>query len=656
MITVIRRYFKSGSQLVLWIVMSAFVIGLMPAALRYTSRSGQWAIRVNGQDIGYRDFVHEENKQRQQIAAFRMQYGEYADWLLSTMGMNDPKAVAFRSLVRDELINQFGDKLGIHLNPDYVISQMGNAEFIYDRLGKVVPPQIVDKLGGIDHNLLRQYLKHTGLTAEMFECQIERALMEGIVRDLVLASFYVPEFDIKQKYRADHAKKNFSILSISKEKVLKEVQKNAVTSDELQQFFDEQNKQLKRYWVPEKRSGTVWTVDANNYQIAIPDEQLESYYEKNKSAKYIDQPAMVQVRRILFKVPNEAVRASVQDRIGRLRDEILPNPSQFAEFAKKHSEDEKTASNGGLLEPFAKGTQEQIVDRTAFLLKNDDEISSVIETRDGYEMLQRVNRTPQTFKSFASVKQEIKHELIAKKFNELFNSDMQRLVDEHNQATDTDVALVTFLKNKGAIAKQVHDEGYNNTPAVEQLFRLKPGNASCAIDGDKGIVVFLTEIKERYLPSFNSIEGEVRKDYYEHKAQTLLAERIKEAKEAVLAGNKSFQDLQKTLDAGIIHTGWLEADKLEGAESLQKQGIPVEKMLQLEKPSSVITSISDTHGYLIRLDEISDLDEERYSKEKADFTESFSQERIRQYMEGFVASLHRNATIETNELLLTFQE
>ena len=162
MITVIRRYFKSGSQLVLWIVMAAFIIGLMPAAFRHASQSGQWAIRVNGQDIGYRDFLYEVNKQKQQIMAFRMQYGEYADWLLSTMGMNDPRSTAFRTSVREELVNQFGDKLGINLSPSYVISQMNNPQFIHERLGKVIPSQIVDKLGGIDHNLLHQYLKHVG--------------------------------------------------------------------------------------------------------------------------------------------------------------------------------------------------------------------------------------------------------------------------------------------------------------------------------------------------------------------------------------------------------------------------------------------------------------------------------------------------------------
>lgn len=655
MITVIRRYFKSGSQLVLWIVMAAFIIGLMPAAFRHASQSGQWAIRVNGQDIGYRDFLYEVNKQKQQIMAFRMQYGEYADWLLSTMGMNDPKSTAFRTLAREELVNQFGDKLGINLSPSYVISQMNNPQFIHERLGKVIPSQIVDKLGGIDHNLLHQYLKHVGLTGEMFERQIERALMENIVNDLMQTSFYVPEFDIKQKYRVDHAKKSFSLLAISKEKLLAQVQKKQVNSEELQQFFDEQNKQLKRYWVPEQRSATLWTFDPKNYHVTISDDQLESYYEKNKAAKYLEQPATVQVRRILFKVPNEASRASVQDRIGRLRDEILPDPSKFAEFAKSHSQDETTASNGGLLAPFAKGSQEPIVDRTAFLMKNDGEISSVIETRDGYEMLQRVNKSPQVFKSFASVKSEIKNELASKKFGELFTNDMQRAVDTYNKSEGKNDLLTSFVKEKGGVVKHLNNVMYDNTLLGEQLFKLKLGEATFFVDGDKGSVLILGDIKERYLPLFTSIEAEVKKDYYNDKAQELLTQKLKEAREASL-DNKSFEELQKTFDGTVMHTGWLEANKPETAESLQKRGVPVEKMLQLEKPNSIITHISDGYGYLIRLDEISDLDEAQYSKEKAEFAGSFVNERMQQYMEGFVASLHRNATIETNELLVTPQE
>src|SRR3990167_6277197 len=100
MITIMRRYFKGSASVVLWLIVAAFIIGFMPMAFRQISETAKWAVKVNGQEIGYKEYMLEKEQQKNRILAFRTQYGEYADWLLSMMGMSDPQSVAVKSVVR----------------------------------------------------------------------------------------------------------------------------------------------------------------------------------------------------------------------------------------------------------------------------------------------------------------------------------------------------------------------------------------------------------------------------------------------------------------------------------------------------------------------------------------------------------------------------
>ena len=571
------------------------------------------------------------------------------------MKMNDPKSMAFRTLVRSELINQFSDKLGFYLNPSYVIDRMNNSQFVQEELGHIIPPQMVDSFGGINQKMLRQYLHYYGISNDVFERQIERALLEKIGMDLIKTSFYLPEFDVKQRYISEHARKNFSILELSKDKLVADQKKKKVSNQDLATFFETQNKQLNRYWVPEKRSGKMWTFEPKNYRIVVTDNQIDQYYEKNKVKEFINQPTTVQVRRILIKVPNESKRAHVQDRMGRMRDDILPDPSKFAEFAQKYSEDKESAEKGGLLEPFGRGKHEEIFDKTAFLIKSDGEISSVIETSQGYEMLQRVMKKGQTFKPFSSVKGEIKKELTQKQFDKLFVQDMKKVIDQ-DKAAGANESLLAFIKEKGGKPVDIKEHVLDETAVAQHLFGIKkPLETSFFVDDDKGVALELSEVKERYLPSLESMQSVVLDDYAHHQAQEQLNKKLSGAK-SDLANNKSFKDLETLYSGELIQTGWLEASKPESSESFQKKGVPVSQMLQLEKTGAVLTHVANDAGFIIRLDEISPFSKEDFDQKRGEITQALEQERLGQYLEGFVASLHRNAKIETNESVVTLQE
>ncbi len=634
MITVLRDYFKRGSQVILWVIIAAFVVGLLPMAFRQVTSSSIWAVRVNGQEIGELEFLMQYNRIKEYYLAFRPQYGEYEDVL---------KKIAAEGLIRQELRNQFADKLGIHMSTDSVAKKMSDPTYIIQELGEIIPPQIVDPVTGINPGMLHRYLKHFGLSTDLFERQIERALLDKLIMEFAASTLYVPLFDVKQKYQSEHAKKSFSLLSISLNDLIKKEKENPVSDSDLKKYYDEQNSQFKRYSVPEKRSGIQWTFDPKVYHIAISDSDIEDYYQNNKLKKFIEKPSMVQIRRIVIAIPDAAQYAAMQAKAARIKDEILRDPSQFKVIAQRVSDDKETAQDGGLLKPFSRGSHEQVFDRAAFLLPEDGAISDVIETSKGLEILQRVKKTPQSFKSLSSVKNEIENILKQQRFNKKFAANIKMVIEDEQ-------SLAKFITDKGGKAKELKKVTLEDSA---QLFKLKEGEKTFFVDGSEGIAIKLDKIHEPYLPSLEVIKSTVLDDYYEDNAKKKLQEKLTQAKKAI--ETTPLKDLQKSFDAEFIQTGWLDPTNEQEVEKLKKKGLPITEMLQMEKIGSVLTHADEQQGFVGRLDEIEPLDTQKFAEKQVETARSLEQERMRQYLEGFVASLHRNAKIETNKSVITLQ-
>ena len=643
MITVFRDYFKQKTHLLLWIMISALVIGLFPLFFKEATQTAVWAVRVNGEDIGYPEFAMEQGRQRERIMNFKAHYGEYADWLLSMMGQTDPKTMAANALISQELLNQFADKVGIYMSSDVIAQKMSNPEYIRRELGDSIPAQIIDPITGINTELLQRYIKHFRLTTKLFERYIERALLEKLMMNYIQSTLYVPLFDAKQKYQANYAKKSFSLFSVPVQEFLKKEKESTVSDDTLAKYYAEQNSKSGQYTVPEKRSGMQWTFDPKTYTFTVSKAEIDEHSQANKIKKFLDTPSMVQVRRILIAIPDQAQYAAMQTKAARIKDEILQDTSRFNQIAQRVSDDVQTAKNGGLLEPFARGSQELAFDRAAFLLPEDGAVSDVIETSRGLEILQRVKKTAPSYKPLASVRDDIEKALKQQKFNKQFMADMRKVIDQEE-------TLAKFIADKGGAPKVLTQVSAQDYP---QLFKLQEGKKTFFVDGDQGIAVRLDSIQKSHAPSLEAVRGAVLNDYYENAAKKQLATTLNKAKSQLK--EIPFRELKKTVEGEFVQTGWLDPSDKKQVEKLKAKGLPIERMLQMEKVGTVFTHQDDQRGFVVHLDEIEPLDTQKIDEKLPEVAQSLKQERMQQYEEGFVASLHRNAKIETNESVITLQ-
>lgn len=193
---------------------------------------------------------------------------------------------------------------------------------------------------------------------------------------------------------------------------------------ELQAFYKDPAHSA-RFQLPESAEieYVVLDLDALLPEIKVAEEDLRKYYTENESRF-----AVAEERRashILIKADKDAskeqrgkARAKAEELLAQLRK----TPTAFAELARKNSQDEGSAANGGDLDFFGRGAMVKPFEDATFALKSG-EISNVVESDFGFHIIQLTGVRGGDHKSFESVRaqieQDVRRQLAQKRYAEL---------------------------------------------------------------------------------------------------------------------------------------------------------------------------------------------------------------------------------------------
>ena len=130
-----------------------------------------------------------------------------------------------------------------------------------------------------------------------------------------------------------------------------------------------------------------------------------------------------------------------RSRADELHQQASANPAQFAEIAKKFSEDETSASVGGLFPPIRRYNGDSRLEDAAFALKNE-QISPVLQLGDQWIILQAVRRIPASSPSpqaMPAIREQIK--------DRIRDSKMPSVAGELFSKLQEEAQVVTVLGN-----------------------------------------------------------------------------------------------------------------------------------------------------------------------------------------------------------------
>lgn len=161
-------------------------------------------------------------------------------------------------------------------------------------------------------------------------------------------------------------------------------------------------------------------------KVHVSETEMSDYYTTNR-AKYTEDESY-RARHIFFKTGEKAtaeeITLSKTTALAVLKD--AKGGKDFAELAKKFSEDPAARKDGGDLGSFKKGDMQPELEKSILSLK-PGEVSELVSTPIGFHIIKLEARVDGTTKPFESVKAEIEEILYRKKSEERFSQWMKEL-------------------------------------------------------------------------------------------------------------------------------------------------------------------------------------------------------------------------------------
>ena len=317
------------------IVVVSFVLLYIPSFLNDSTQgaAGNAVVAsVEGRDITAAQFRRVYN---QQMQAYRQSYGANVDdRLLKQLGI-DQRIV--QQMIQEEASLAEAKRLGIKASDAEVRERIlslpafqENGQFIGDQryralLKMQTPPMRPDE----------------------FEDQVRRSIVSEKLQAALTQWITVAEPDVEKEFKRRNERVKVQVVNLPADKF----REGLVASDaEIGKYFDDHKEQFR---IPEKRKVRYLTVDqeALRLKATVTGQQIERYY--NENIQQYQQPEQVRASHILLKTEGKddaAVKKQAEALLAQLK-----GGADFAELAKKNSEDTGSAVKGGDLDFFGRG-------------------------------------------------------------------------------------------------------------------------------------------------------------------------------------------------------------------------------------------------------------------------------------------------------------
>ncbi len=426
---------------------------------------------------------------------------------------------------------------------------------------RVALPQLFPDGKFIGREAYAAALAEQNLSVEEFESTLRRQMLMMRLQHLASEGVVVTPAEVETEFRRRNEKARLEYIALATDSFRSQV---TVSADEVRADY-EKNRPL--FSVPETRSLSLLVVDEERMsaQVNVPEAELRRLYESNKDNFRI--PERVRVRHILLKTTDKSqdeipkTQARTEDLLKQIR-----GGANFADLARKHSEDTVSAAKGGDLDWIVRGQTVKAFEDTAFSLK-PKQVSNVIKTEYGFHILEVLEKQEARLKPFEEVKdqlgQEVKRQTVFELIQRVADKAREELAKAPGQAEQIAARLgVQFYK----VDKLAYDDKLPAIEAGQEFFEaistLQPGEVTPVLQGgaNKLAVAALTGVHPAHPAELAEVEKGIRVRLTNDKAGELLGKRAREAFERAKALGGDLKKLAQSLKLELRTTQEFSVD------------------------------------------------------------------------------------------------
>jgi len=623
-LSLMRKHAKSWLiKLLIGIIAVVFIFYF---GYSFTARQGLKIAKVNGEMISG---VEYEKAYGELLERFRAQYKDLlTESLIKSF---DLKRRALEALIDQKLVSQEARRLGLDVTEEEV--QQAIMEY---------PPFQVN--GKFDMGRYRALLQQNRMKPEDFEADMARGLLEGKIREFLLAFVNVTDQEVLDQYTYANEGMKISFVRFKPDEYKKSIDPDDAA---VNAYFEEHKED---YRVPEKIKLAYLVVDPAGFRdrIEVSEEEVNAYYGYHLAA--FQEQKQVKARHILFKVGENAPEEEVE-KVRKKAEEVLEKARKgedFAALAKEYSEG-PTKEKGGDLGYFSQGQMVKPFEEAAFGLKKG-EISNLVRTRFGFHIIKVEDIKEARTKPLNEVRQEITQDIIETRSIDLAHEKGLSILDQ--MPYDADLAQVASkhaleVKHTDLFSENETIPGIGGDEKLRQsLFSLEKMETTDLVEVGKKFYIFqVADKKASFLPELKEVAGKVKKDLIDD----LADEQAKAAADKYLARLKAGEDW-----AGLAKENNLKVEETEfftRRGSIPKIGYQPdlqEMVFSLSKDNPYPDKVFEIQGgaVVIRWEDRKGIDEKKYEEEKDQYRIALMRAKQRRASEKWLQFLKEHADIE----------
>jgi peptidyl-prolyl cis-trans isomerase D len=496
----LRDQFKH-LKIILWAVVAVFVLLVFVdwGTGRQGSRAGgDYAVKVGDRVISQREFIDEMRRNEQQ---YRDLYGSQWEQVRKQLNLASQTAQQFveRSLQLDE-----AHKLGLRVSDKELQEEI------------LSYPAFQRESGGfVGQATYQRILAANQMTPTAFEAKLKEDLLLRKLRELVQQGIFVSDAEVEERVRRTREVADFDAIEVRYEPLMGQV---SVPDDEVVAYYNDHPDEFRR---DEQRSIRYLLVDTARLRRLLPvdDSEIQSYYDQHTSDFMEEEKA--HARHILFRVPPDATpeqRNQIQLKAESVA-EMARKGADFAELAKKYSEDPGSKDNGGDLGWFARGRMVKEFEDAVFGHKPGD-IVGPVKSQFGYHVIKVEGYQPARQRPLEEVRDQVRFRLLEGRATAEAESRAQALYERirkekpatdeaWQQIADSDEALTLNLSPPVSKDESVPGLG-DDAGLTAAIFEAKPGEIGAPRATSRGWIVWqLKDVKPAGVPPLDEVRAQV---------------------------------------------------------------------------------------------------------------------------------------------------
>lgn len=379
----VRRHTRILQFVLVLLIFPSFVFFGIQGYSRLSSSENHAVARVGGRKITQAelDLAH-----RQRIESFRRQMPNIDPKMLDTPQM---KRATLETMVREQVMLSAAERSGFATSDERL-------ERIYRSDPQFAPFRNPD--GSLNIKTLEPVLQSQGLSLQGFDQRMRQEVEVRQVQLGLAGTAIAPATSASQAMDAMYQQREVQIQRFDAQAYLAKVNPSAA---DIEAYY--KNPVHAAEFQTQEKADIEYVVldaDAINKSIKVSEEELRKYYSENEKNFIVPEERRAAHILMKDKAKAEALLADLQK-----------NPAFFSDAARKNSQDVGSASKGGDLDLFlARGDTDKAYGDALFALKKPGELSPVVQTPEGFFILQLKAVRGGEKRSFDSVRVELEQE------------------------------------------------------------------------------------------------------------------------------------------------------------------------------------------------------------------------------------------------------